>query len=155
MGKKQQYLTVDGRKIPVSSLEKVSYPGRRVTKAQVIDYTEDHPVEYLDFEGIIPKGQYGGGTVMVWDIGTYEPLEGNYYKGYLRIHLNGRKLKGEWDLVRSRDAERQVWYLIKTGASMRAVSKKRDDTSVLSDRSMLEIAEAADATRQSNRRGAA
>jgi len=117
--------------------------------------TEDHPLEYLDFEGIIPKGQYGGGTVMVWDIGTYEPLEGNYYKGYLRIHLNGRKLKGEWDLVRSRDAERQVWYLIKTGASMRSISKKRDDTSVLSSRSMGEIAEAADATWQSNRRGAA
>ena len=115
--------------------------------------TEDHPLEYLDFEGIIPKGQYGGGTVMVWDIGTYEPLEGNYYKGYLRIHLNGRKLKGEWDLVRSRDAERQVWYLIKTGASMRSISKKRDDTSVLSSRSMGEIAEAAAAIWQSNRRG--
>jgi DNA ligase D-like protein (predicted 3'-phosphoesterase) len=42
--------------------------------------TEDHPIAYLDFEGIIPKGQYGGGTVMVWDIGTYELIEGNYYK---------------------------------------------------------------------------
>src|SRR5215216_3993423 len=43
--------------------------------------TEDHPIAYLDFEGIIPKGQYGGGTVMVWDMGTYELIEGNYYKG--------------------------------------------------------------------------
>jgi DNA ligase D-like protein (predicted 3'-phosphoesterase) len=42
--------------------------------------TEDHPIEYLDFEGITPKGQYGGETVMVWDIGTYELIEGNYYK---------------------------------------------------------------------------
>jgi hypothetical protein len=53
------------------------------------------------------------------------------------------------------NAERQVWYLIKTGASMRRVSKKRDDTSALSGRSMRQIAEAADATWQSNRRGAA
>src|SRR5437588_7233339 len=43
--------------------------------------TEDHPLDYLDFEGVIPQGQYGGGTVMVWDIGTYELIEGNYYKG--------------------------------------------------------------------------
>jgi DNA ligase D-like protein (predicted 3'-phosphoesterase) len=58
--------------------------------------TEDHPVEYLDFEGIIPAGQYGGGTVMVWDVGTYELTEGNYYKGYLKFFLKGQKLKGEW-----------------------------------------------------------
>jgi len=63
--------------------------------------TEDHPLEYLSFEGIIPKGQYGGGTVMVWDIGTYELIEGNYYKGILRFYLNGSKLKGEWMLNRS------------------------------------------------------
>jgi bifunctional non-homologous end joining protein LigD len=117
--------------------------------------TEDHPLDYFDFEGIIPKAQYGGGTVMVWDIGTYEPLEGNYYKGYLRIHLNGRKLKGEWELVRSKDKDRDVWFLVKTARSMRPISKKRDDTSALSSRSMREIAEAADATWNSNRTGAA
>src|SRR3954466_11701166 len=49
--------------------------------------TEDHPMDYLDFEGIIPKGQYGGGTVMVWDIGTYELMDGNYFKGHMHIFL--------------------------------------------------------------------
>src|SRR5688500_18132241 len=80
--------------------------------------TEDHPIEYLDFEGIIPKGQYGGGTVMVWDIGTYELLEGNYYKGFLRFYLNGTKIKGEWTLTRFTNAKderdnRDKWHLIK------------------------------------------
>jgi bifunctional non-homologous end joining protein LigD len=118
--------------------------------------TEDHPIEYLDFEGIIPKGQYGGGTVMVWDIGTYELIEGNYYKGFLRFYLNGTKLKGEWTLQRfaggkdERDG-RDKWHLIKTNKNTRAVSKKRDDESALTKRTMLQIASAADAVWQSNR----
>src|SRR5207248_8630167 len=62
--------------------------------------TEDHPIEYLEFEGIIPEGEYGGGTVMVWDIGTSEVVEGNYWKGRLSIFLSGKKLKGEWLLER-------------------------------------------------------
>lgn len=119
--------------------------------------TEDHPIEYLDFEGIIPKGQYGGGTVMVWDIGTYELLEGNYYKGFLRVYLNGTKLKGEWTLQRFVDGNnerdnRDKWRLIKTHRNTRAMSKKRDDESALTKRSMAEIAHAADAQWQSNRR---
>jgi bifunctional non-homologous end joining protein LigD len=118
--------------------------------------TEDHPIEYLDFEGIIPKGQYGGGTVMVWDIGTYDLIEGNYYKGMLRVFLNGTKLKGEWTLQRFAngryDRDRDKWYLIKTDHNTRAVSKKRDDESALTKRSMLEIASTADAVWQSNRR---
>ena len=56
--------------------------------------TEDHPMEYAKFEGIIPKGEYGGGTVMVWDIGAYELIDGNYWKGKLHIAVNGKKLKG-------------------------------------------------------------
>ena len=114
--------------------------------------TEDHPLHYLEFEGIIPKGQYGGGTVMVWDIGTYELIDGNYYKGYLHVHLNGRKLKGDWELVRRpKEGDRDTWQLVKAGGSMRAVSKKRDDASALSGRSMEQITKAADATWQSNR----
>jgi bifunctional non-homologous end joining protein LigD len=116
--------------------------------------TEDHPIDYLDFEGIIPKGQYGGGTVMVWDIGTYELLEGNYYKGFLRVYLNGTKLKGEWTLQRFVDGkdERDKWRLIKTQRNTRAISKKRDDESALTKRTMGEIATAADVQWQSNRR---
>lgn len=118
--------------------------------------TEDHPVDYLDFEGIIPKGQYGGGTVMVWDIGTYELIEGNYYKGFLRFYLNGAKLKGEWTMTRFAGAKdetdkRDKWHLIKTGGNTRVVSKARDDQSVLTKRTMAQIASAADAVWQSNR----
>ena len=118
--------------------------------------TEDHPIDYLDFEGIIPKGQYGGGTVMVWDIGTYELIDGNYYKGFLRFFLNGTKLKGEWTLQRFTDGKderdnRDKWRLIKSGKNTRAVSKKRDDESALTKRTMTQIATAADAVWQSNR----
>ena len=113
--------------------------------------TEDHPIDYLDFEGIIPKGQYGGGTVMVWDIGTYELLEGNYYRGFLRVYLNGSKMKGEWTLTQVRGAERDGWRMEKSSGNTRAVSKKRDDTSALTGRSMMEIRTAADRQWQSNR----
>ena len=119
--------------------------------------TEDHPIEYLDFEGIIPKGQYGGGTVMVWDIGSYDLIEGNYYKGFLRFHLDGSKLKGEWTLRRlvngndERD-KRDKWQLIKTNKNTRSVSKLRDDESALTKRTMSEIAKAADARWESNRK---
>jgi bifunctional non-homologous end joining protein LigD len=115
--------------------------------------TEDHPISYLDFEGTIPKGQYGGGTVMVWDIGTYELMEGNYYKGYLHFFLSGKKLKGEWQLIRGRtpDGSRQVWYLGKITSSMRPISKKKDDESAITGRSMEEIRTAADSVWQSNR----
>lgn len=118
--------------------------------------TEDHPLAYLNFEGVIPKGQYGGGTVMVWDIGTYELIEGNYYKGFLRFYLNGEKLKGEWTLNRfavgkQESDKRDKWHLIKTAKSTRVISKARDDQSVLSKRSMAQIAANADAVWQSNR----
>jgi bifunctional non-homologous end joining protein LigD len=118
--------------------------------------TEDHPIDYLDFEGIIPRGQYGGGTVMVWDLGTYELIEGNYYQGFLRFHLNGAKLKGEWTMTRFAVAKaetdhRDKWHLIKTGGNTRVISKARDDQSVLTKRTMAQIASAADAVWQSNR----
>jgi bifunctional non-homologous end joining protein LigD len=115
--------------------------------------TEDHPLEYLDFEGVIPKGQYGGGTVMVWDIGTYELIEGNYYKGYLKFFLEGKKVRGEWSLIKSRDTEdkrQNKWYLEKVGASIRPPSKKEDDRSAITGRTMQQIAQSADRTWESN-----
>ena len=113
--------------------------------------------DFGDFEGTIPEGQYGGGTVMVWDIGTYELMEGNYYKGFLRFYLNGTKLKGEWTLKRDANGKyerdtRDKWYLVKTSKNTRTVSTKRDDESALTKRSMSQIASAADAVWQSNRR---
>lgn len=113
---------------------------------------EDHPVDYLDFEGTIPKGQYGGGTVMVWDIGTFEVLspspEKDLAAGKLHFKLLGKKLRGEWHLVRFRNESQ--WLLIKGGASLRPVSKKADDTSALSGKSMKQLAEGA-AVWESNR----
>ncbi|MBN9232123.1 MAG: DNA ligase D [Legionella sp.] len=78
-------------------------------------HVEDHPLEYGHFEGIIPKGQYGGGTVMLWDQGTWEPLDEfpltAYKRGHLRFVLHGEKLKGRWDLLRFKDDKH--WFLIK------------------------------------------
>jgi bifunctional non-homologous end joining protein LigD len=114
--------------------------------------TEDHPLDYLSFEGIIPQGQYGGGTVMVWDIGTYELIEGNYFKGYLKVFLRGKKLKGEWVLTRSRDdGDRPKWYLIKGGGKAVRVSKSAEDRSALSGRTMEQIGSNPAATWNSNR----
>jgi bifunctional non-homologous end joining protein LigD len=78
-------------------------------------HVEDHPVAYGSFEGIIPKGQYGGGTVMLWDKGIWIPLDENpyqaYEKGHLRFELQAEKLKGRWDLIRFKDEKH--WFLIK------------------------------------------
>jgi len=75
---------------------------------------EDHPLDYADFEGVIPEG-YGAGVVMVWDKGTWTPLNGNVdealKKGELKFELHGVKLKGSWVLVRTRDE--RTWLLIK------------------------------------------
>jgi bifunctional non-homologous end joining protein LigD len=115
--------------------------------------TEDHPMEYARFEGIIPKDEYGGGTVMVWDIGTYELIDGNYWKGKLHIFIDGVKLKGEWVLKRKDDGngKRNVWLLIKVGESMKKLPPKKENASALTARSMEEIAAAKDTVWHSNR----
>jgi bifunctional non-homologous end joining protein LigD len=118
---------------------------------------EDHPLEYETFEGIIPEGQYGGGTVMVWDRGAYyvygeQPLK-SLREGKLHLVLAGEKAKGEWTLVRirGRDGEKNQWLILKTGDSVKPLSKKLDDQSVKTGRTMKQIAEERDAEWESNR----
>ncbi|ADP69910.1 DNA ligase D [Rhodomicrobium vannielii ATCC 17100] len=104
------------------------YKSWAVTKGPSLDpaekrlavHVEDHPLDYGDFEGIIPPGEYGGGTVMVWDRGTWEP-EGDPAKGYAKGHLaftaHGEKLKGRWHLIhiKPRPGEKdQQWLLFKS-----------------------------------------
>jgi bifunctional non-homologous end joining protein LigD len=103
---------------------------------------EDHPLAYMKFEGTIPKGQYGGGTVMVWDIGTYDLLGGSHAEGNLKLRLRGKKLKGEWHLfrIRSEDEKKPVWLVAKSGAAAKPVTARQDDSSVLTWRSMARIA---------------
>ncbi|MFQ5504290.1 MAG: non-homologous end-joining DNA ligase [Planctomycetota bacterium] len=75
--------------------------------------TEDHPVEYEDFEGVIPRGQYGAGTMKIWDRGTYELLAGTSLDaGELKLALRGRRLRGEWHLVKTR-GRKDHWLLFK------------------------------------------
>jgi bifunctional non-homologous end joining protein LigD len=115
--------------------------------------TEDHPVSYGQFEGIIPKGQYGGGTVMLWDTGTWEPREdprAGLKKGHLSFTLHGKRLKGAWTLIRMKGrGSREQWLLIKQNdaAAQRnsALFLEQFNVSVKTGRNMDEIAENADA----------
>ncbi|MGE5208091.1 MAG: non-homologous end-joining DNA ligase [Alphaproteobacteria bacterium] len=131
-------------------------PWKRGEKHLAVE-VEDHPIEYEDFEGVIPEGQYGGGTVMVWDFGNYyvygeQPVK-SLQEGKLHLVLDGKKAKGEWTLVRirGRDGEKNQWLILKTGDDTKPISKKIDDQSVKTGRSMKQIAEARDAEWQSSR----
>jgi bifunctional non-homologous end joining protein LigD len=117
-------------------------------------HVEDHPLEYGGFEGIIPPRQYGSGTVMVWDRGTWHPIGdpvAGYQKGHLKFELDGEKLKGGWALIRTHGSKyggksgKQAWLLIKEsdeyakdGNAARIVDDEPD--SVVSGRSLEEIA---------------
>ena len=118
---------------------------------------EDHPIEYETFEGVIPEGNYGAGTVMVWDSGAYyvygeQPLK-SLREGKLHLVLAGKKAQGEWTLVRirGRDDEKNQWLILKTGGSAKLPSKKLEDQSVKTGRTMKQIANERDAEWQSNR----
>jgi bifunctional non-homologous end joining protein LigD len=111
---------------------------------------EDHPIEYNKFEGTIPKGEYGGGTVMIWDRGTWEPDHDPHKglaKGHLDFHLHGEKLSGGWHLVRMRrrpGEKRNNWLLIKASDDAARESGGSDileeqDRSVTTGRTMDEI----------------
>src|SRR5688572_26880092 len=81
-------------------------------------HVEDHPIEYGKFEGIIPAGQYGGGTVLLWDRGTWEPEEDPvvmYRRGRIKFLLDGEKLQGAWMLLRMagrKEGEKENWLLV-------------------------------------------
>jgi bifunctional non-homologous end joining protein LigD len=127
---------------------------------------EDHPLDYATFEGVIPQGEYGGGTVMVWDQGTWEPevdpVKG-LKQGKLKFRLNGEKLCGSWALVRMRsrdDDDRKNWLLIKHRDECARPDAKSDilarkPRSVISGRNMEEIARDADRVWSSNGKAAA
>jgi len=110
---------------------------------------EDHPLEYADFEGVIPAGNYGAGTVMLWDRGTFTVAGDNprdaLQQGKIELQLHGKKLKSDWTLVRMKGQEgrgKEPWLLIKTGESIPALSAWSNDRSVISARSMNGIARA-------------
>ncbi|MDR7595481.1 MAG: non-homologous end-joining DNA ligase [Armatimonadota bacterium] len=105
---------------------------------------EDHPLEYADFEGTIPPGNYGAGTVMVWDRGTYECLEGDpaeaFRRGKLTLVLHGHKLRGEFHLVRTRRHGGKDWLLFKARDAYAVPGYDPSGTrSVLSGRTVAEI----------------
>jgi bifunctional non-homologous end joining protein LigD len=127
---------------------------------------EDHPIEYNTFEGTIPKGEYGGGAVMLWDRGTYQyggtdpdPIEGlrrGYQKGDFKFVLNGKRLKGSWALVRMRrnQSGKPQWLLIKHRdeyATSESDVTADNQTSVATGRTMDEIAEGKSRVWRSNR----
>jgi bifunctional non-homologous end joining protein LigD len=112
--------------------------------------TEDHPLSYADFEGIIPEGEYGGGSVMLWDKGTWEPVPGksskDLEKGHLHFTLHGKRMKGEWLLIRLKKKpgeKRENWLLRKLDDEYAEPGDplvEQGLTSVLTGRTMAEIA---------------
>jgi len=118
--------------------------------------TEDHPLDYADFEGVIPEGEYGAGTVIVWDAGPYKnlsvddedeelPLGGALARGQAEVWLEGRKLRGGYALVHSKlGGSQKNWLLVKMkdeGADARRNPVRTEPHSVLSGRTLAEVAE--------------
>ncbi len=117
--------------------------------------TEDHPLEYAGFEGVIPEGEYGGGTVLVWDTGPFRnitekkgediPLAQAVAHGHLKVWLEGQKLKGGYALTRFRTGKDESWLLVKMDDAEAEAGRNplRDEPrSVLSGRTIEEIAAA-------------
>ncbi len=114
--------------------------------------TEDHPLEYADFEGVIPEGEYGGGTVMVWDTGSYRnitekkgeviPAGEALAHGHLKVWLEGKKLQGGYALTRFKTGKDEAWLLVKMDdekADARRDPVSTEPDSALSGRSLEEI----------------
>ena len=115
--------------------------------------TEDHPLEYADFEGVIPAGEYGGGTVLVWDRGVYRNLQAEkeaspksmaqaLAEGHAEVWLEGHKLKGGYALIRTGQGQEERWLMVKRKddeADARRNVTGTEPESVLSGRSLAEI----------------
>ncbi|HVH06837.1 MAG TPA: DNA polymerase ligase N-terminal domain-containing protein, partial [Myxococcota bacterium] len=124
--------------------------------------TEDHPLDYADFEGVIPKGEYGGGAVIVWDRGTWTP-EGDARKdlerGRLTFDLHGEKLRGRWHLVRTRldGGKRENWLLFKSRDAEADAERDvvaEEPASAATGRTIESVAEAPKRVWHSNRKTA-
>ncbi|SNX56143.1 DNA ligase D-like protein (predicted 3'-phosphoesterase) [Streptomyces sp. TLI_55] len=116
--------------------------------------TEDHPLEYEEYEGVIPRGEYGGGTVIVWDRGTYEPLSHDrkgrpvdfaesLEHGHATFRLHGEKLRGEYALTRFRTGKDESWLLVKGSADharRQGTPDPRRARSVRSGRTLAQVA---------------
>ncbi|PZO63044.1 MAG: DNA ligase D [Paracoccus denitrificans] len=129
-------------------------PSLDPTQKRLSVRTEDHPLSYLTYEGTIPKGEYGAGTVMLWDIGSWRPMDDIAHglkKGHLRFKLYGRRMTGAWDLVRIKgkptEKKRENWLLIKVddAAAHQPDPVERYTTSVATNRTFAEIADDAPA----------
>ena len=118
--------------------------------------TEDHPLEYADFEGVIPQDEYGGGVMIVWDKGTYRNLQADkddsrsmaesYEDGHIEIWLEGEKLSGGYALIRTGKGDDSRWLLIKMKddrADARRNPTSTEPKSVLSGRTLEEVREQA------------
>ena len=115
--------------------------------------TEDHPMEYADFEGVIPEGEYGGGTVLVWDTGPYRnvtekkgesiPMDQAVAHGHVKVWLEGKKLKGGYALTRFRTGKDESWLLVKADDEAADATRNpvvTEPQSALSGRTLEEIA---------------
>lgn len=125
-------------------------PSRDPAQKRLAVHVEDHPIDYNRFEGTIPKGEYGGGTVMIWDRGTYEPEDGDpetmrrgLEKGRISFTLHGKRLRGAWTLVRTGGKDSTNWLLIKRRDDHVVPDDdqpERDLRSVASGKTMRQIA---------------
>ncbi len=111
--------------------------------------TEDHPLDYIDFEGTIPAGEYGAGTMLIWDTGVYRSLkeasiEQQLEAGQVEVWLEGKKITGGYALIRTNQGDEERWLLVKMkddAADARRNPTSTEPESVVSGRTLDEIAE--------------
>jgi len=125
-------------------------PSLDTSVKRLAEAVEDHPLEYAGFEGVIPEGEYGAGTVMLWDLGTWTPddpnVEESLRKGEMKFKLNGEKLRGAWILIRTggedHGSKKASWLLMKRKDRYAATDDVLTERprSVASDRLLADIA---------------